>query len=83
VTAVIEVLLVTLTPLAAAPPMLTVATATKFVPVIEIEVPPVVVPVLGDTEAMAGAGPAAPAVVKLQIGPAAVTFATVLLTMRQ
>jgi len=47
VVAAIEVLLTTVTPVAAVPPKLTVAPARKFVPVIVTPVPPVAGPVLG------------------------------------
>jgi len=56
---VIDVLLTTVTPVAAVPPRLTVAPARKFVPVIVTEVPPFAVPVLGKIEVTVGAGPAA------------------------
>ena len=56
VVAVIEVGLTTVTPVAAVPPMLTVAPVTKFVPVMVIGVPPVVSPVFGDTVLIVGAG---------------------------
>jgi hypothetical protein len=47
VVAVIEVLLTTVTPVAAAAPNVTVAPAAKFVPVIVTAVPPAVEPLLG------------------------------------
>src|SRR3974377_1682251 len=50
------VLLVTLTFVAAAPPKLTVAPATKFVPVRVTTVPPVVGPLLGATLVREGRG---------------------------
>ena len=53
----IDVLLTTVTPVAAVPPRLTVAPARKFVPVIVTEVPPLAVPVLGKIEVTVGAGP--------------------------
>ena len=53
--AVIVVVLSTVTPLAPAPPMTTDAPGRKPVPVIEIGVPPVVVPVFGESEATVGA----------------------------
>jgi hypothetical protein len=49
VVAVIEVPFMTTTFVAAAVPNVTVAPVAKFVPVIVIAVPPVVVPVFGDT----------------------------------
>jgi hypothetical protein len=57
VVAVIVELLTTLTPVAALPPTLTVAPATKFVPVIVTAVPPVVGPDAGATLPTIGAGP--------------------------
>ena len=57
VVAVIEVLLATVTPVAAFPPKLTVAPEAKFVPVIVTPVPPRVDPESGDTDATVGAGP--------------------------
>jgi hypothetical protein len=57
VVAVIVVPFTTSTFVAAAPPIVTVAPAAKFVPVIVTAVPPEVVPVLGDTLATVGAGP--------------------------
>ena len=56
VVAVIDVLLTTVTPVAAVPPKLTVAPAKKFVPVIVTPVPPAVGPVLGAIEVTVGAG---------------------------
>jgi hypothetical protein len=55
VVAVIEVALTTVTPLAAAPPIVTDVAPVKFVPVIMIEVPPRVVPVAGDIAVTDGA----------------------------
>ena len=49
VVAVIEVLLTTVTPVAAVPPKVTVAPAAKFVPVIVTAVPPATGPPFGDT----------------------------------
>jgi hypothetical protein len=49
-----DVLLTTLTLVAARDPNLTLAPERKFVPVIVTKVPPVVVPVLGDTEVTVG-----------------------------
>ena len=63
--------------------MVTVAPDWKFVPVIVTDVPPVVLPLLGETDETVGAGPGTPAVVKLQVAPFAVMFAIVLPTMRQ
>jgi hypothetical protein len=56
VVAVIVVLLVTLTPVAAVPPKVTVAPAVKPVPVIVMGVPPAVVPDTGEIEVGAGGG---------------------------
>jgi hypothetical protein len=56
VTAVIVVLLVTFTFVAATPPNLTVAPGKKFVPVIVTAVPPVVCPLFGETELATGGG---------------------------
>ena len=56
VVAVIDVLLARVTLVAGAPPRLTVPPERKPVPVIVIRVPPLVVPVLGVTEVMLGAG---------------------------
>ena len=58
VVAVIEVLLPKLTPVAAVPPIVTVAPDTKFVPVIVTGVPPNVVPDAGeiDVTVVQGAG---------------------------
>ncbi len=47
--------LTTVTLLAAVPPNVTVAPATKFVPVIVTAVPPLVDPELGETELIVGA----------------------------
>ena len=58
VVAVIVVLLTTVTPVAALPPRLTVAPATKLVPVIVMAVPPVVEPDTGVTLATVGGGKA-------------------------
>ena len=52
--AVIDVGLVTLTPVAAAAPTLTVAPLAKLVPVIVIAVPPRVEPVAGPTPVTVG-----------------------------
>jgi hypothetical protein len=54
VVAVIVVLLTTVTPVAAALPNVTVAPATKFVPVIVTAVPPVTDPLFGDTPVTVG-----------------------------
>src|ERR1041384_2207061 len=56
VVAVIEVLLLTVTPVAAVPPMLTLAPLTKFAPLIVTDVPPAVVPVFGVMLLTVGAG---------------------------
>jgi hypothetical protein len=45
------------TPVAATPPMESVAPETKFVPLTVIVVPPAVVPLVGLTEVTVGAGP--------------------------
>ena len=54
--AVIEVLLTTVTPVAAVPPRLTVAPAKKPVPVMLTVVPPAVVPEAGEMVLTVGAG---------------------------
>ena len=54
VVAVIVVELVTLTPVAALPPMVTVAPLTKFVPVMVTLVPPAIGPELGDIAVTVG-----------------------------
>ena len=56
VAAVIEVLLPTLTFVAAVPPMLTVAPARKPIPVMVTEVPPLLVPEFGEMADTVGAG---------------------------
>jgi hypothetical protein len=56
VVALIEVLLTTVTPVAAVPPRLTVAPARKPVPVIVIAVPPLAVPEAGKIEVTVGFG---------------------------
>ena len=56
VVAVIDVLLATVTPVAAVPPRVTVAPARKPVPVIVTGVPPAVVPDVGEIELTVGAG---------------------------
>jgi hypothetical protein len=53
---VIVVAFTTDTLVAAAPPTLTVAPDTKFVPVIVIDVPPAIGPELGDTVVIVGSG---------------------------
>ena len=58
--AVIDVLLTTVTPVAAVPPRLTVAPARKPVPVMVTGVPPAVVPEAGETPLTVGAGLADP-----------------------
>jgi hypothetical protein len=55
VVAVIEVLLTTITPVAALLPNVTVAPEAKFVPVIVTDVPPVAGPLFGDTLLTEGA----------------------------
>ena len=54
--AVIVVLLLTITPVAEAPPTVTVAPKAKLVPVIVICVPPAVGPEVGNTVDTVGAG---------------------------
>ena len=54
--AVIDVLLTTVTPVAAVPPSFTVAPERKPVPVIVTGVPPLVVPLVGEIEVTVGAG---------------------------
>ena len=57
VTAVMVVVEVTFSAVAATPPTVTlVVPATKFVPVIVIDVPPRVEPLVGVTDVMVGAG---------------------------
>lgn len=56
VTAVIVVLFVTLTLEAGDPPIVTVAPATKFVPLMVTDVPPAAGPELGDIAVTVGAG---------------------------
>lgn len=56
VVAVIDVLLTSVTPVAALPPRLTLAPARKPVPVIVTVVPPLMLPELGVTETTVGAG---------------------------
>ena len=55
-TAVIEVLLTTITPVAVVPPSFTVAPARKPVPAMVTAVPPTVVPVTGEIALTVGAG---------------------------
>jgi len=55
VVAAIEVLLATLTPVAAVPPIVTVAPLKKPVPVIVTAVPPAVVPDVGEIAVTVGA----------------------------
>jgi hypothetical protein len=57
VVAVIVVAFTTVTPVAAAPPNVTVAPEAKFVPVIVTDVPPAVVPLFGLTLLTVGTGP--------------------------
>ena len=80
VVAVIDVLLTTVTPVAAVPPRLTVAPARNPVPVIVTAVPPAVVPLLGLTLVTVGAGPDAAANVTICItqGPEEVNGAVAL-----
>ena len=56
VVAVIDVLLTTVTPVAAVPPRFTVAPVRKPVPAIVTAVPPLVVPEFGVIEVTVGAG---------------------------
>jgi hypothetical protein len=56
VTAVTVVELTTTTLVAATPPTVTTPAPVRFVPVIVIEVPPLVGPELGDTDEIVGAG---------------------------
>jgi hypothetical protein len=65
---VIDVLFTTVTPVAAVPPMFTVAPARKPVPVMVTAVPPLVGPVLGVIDVTVGAG--------LLEEPSLVNFAT-------
>jgi hypothetical protein len=68
VVAVIDVLLATVTPVAAVPPKVTVSPAAKFVPVMVTPVPPLVGPELGETEPTVGAGvPPEPEALKVAI----------------
>ena len=55
-TAVIDVLLTTVTPVAALPAKLTLAPDRKPVPVMVTAVPPLLVPELGEIEVTVGAG---------------------------
>ena len=56
VVAVIDVLLPTVTPVAAVPPIVTVAPDWKFAPVMVTAVPPAVVPEVGEIVLTVGAG---------------------------
>ena len=56
----IELLLATVTFVAAVPPKMTDAPETKPVPVIVTAVPPLVAPELGETEVIVGAGKVSP-----------------------
>jgi hypothetical protein len=58
VVAVIEVLLTTVTPVAAVVPNFTVAPFTKFAPVIVTDVPPPAGPLFGETAVTVGAAAA-------------------------
>jgi len=80
---VIEVPLTTFTPVAAVPPMVTVAPAKKPVPLMVTAVPPTVVPEVGETPVTVGAGLGfEPAALNVAIcmtqGPAGVTGAAAL-----
>jgi hypothetical protein len=81
VVAVMFVLFTTTTFVAVAPPTVTVAPETKFVPVIVTAVPPAVEPVLGDTLVTVGAGAVTAANVAICIthGPAELSVAVALL----
>jgi len=85
VVTLIVVLFVTVTLVPRTLPKLTVAPAAKPVPVIVTLVPPLLVPVFGETDATVGApeGGGGVAVVKLQAELLAVLLAIVLPTMRQ
>ena len=65
VVAVIEVELTTVTPVADVPPKLTVAPAAKPVPVMVTDVPPLVVPEVGEIALTVGAGAVLSATSKL------------------
>ena len=65
VVAVMEVELTTVTPVADVPPRLTVAPAEKPVPVIVTDVPPLVLPEVGEIELTVGAGAVLSATSKL------------------
>ena len=69
VVAVIDVALTTFTLVAAVPPKLTVAPVRKPVPVMATEVPPAVVPEVGEIEVTVGAGlpPPCPLALKVAI----------------
>ena len=73
VTAVMEVALTTTTLVAATPPTFTVATATKFAPVIVIVVAPVSGPLMGATVAMVGSATYVNPPVLVAVPPAVVT----------
>jgi hypothetical protein len=81
VVAVIVVLFTTVTLVAAVPPNVTVAPATKFVPVIVTDVPPAVDPLLGATLVTVGIGPetAENVTICMTQGPEAVNVAVALL----
>src|SRR6201997_3250784 len=81
VVAVICVPLTTTTFVAAVPPNVTVAPATKFVPVIVTAVPPAVDPLLGATLLTVGTGPdtAEHPAISMTQGPDLVTLAVALL----
>jgi hypothetical protein len=80
VVAVIDVLLTTTTFVAAFVPNVTVAPATKFVPVIVTGVPPPVGPLFGDTLLTVGTGPltAAKVAICMTHGPLPVNVAVAL-----
>jgi hypothetical protein len=78
---VIDVLLTTVTPVAATPPKVTVAPAAKLVPVMVMDVPPAVVPLDGLTAVTVGAGAGAAENVAICMihGPAADNVAVAVL----
>src|SRR5690242_11707844 len=84
VVAVIIVPLTTVTFVASAPPIVISAPGEKFAPLTEIVLPPLPVPIEGESDATEGAGAAVPLLtVKLHSGPAAAWLAAVLPTTRQ
>jgi len=77
VVAVIVVLFTTVTPVAGVPPNVTVAPATKFVPVIVTAVPPSVVPLFGVTPVTVGAPAYVYPLARLPLSPLLFVAATV------